>query len=616
MTDEMLIVFGVLAGAVWLFAWGRPRADIIAILVVLALMLTRVLTPQESLAGFGNPVVILIAAIFIVGQALVNTGVAHRLGEVVLKAGGRNETRLIVLIMLLAGGIGAFMSSSAIVAMFIPVVLMISNKTGLNRKGLLMPLSIATLTSGMMTLIASSPNMIIDQTLRARGLAPFGFFSWTPFGLAVLAAGILFMLAGRRLLSRQLADENAADTVAPTASDLAGSYGLVNRLHRLRVPADSPLIDRAVAQLQPLFDRLDVYLVGCEKHQRGTTQFLPALPEIVCEMNDSVFVIADNEQVQQLIKTQKLVELPRLDERQRSEALQVVGAAEIMLTPESTLIGKSLTELDFRSRYRVTVLAIRHRGEPLTTDFVGRALDFGDTLLLAGGWANIQRLGKVERENFVILTLPAEYDELRPARRQAPVAVGILVSMAVVMAFQLLPNSATALLAALAMVASGCVRLNDVYRIISWKTLVLIAGMLPLATALTKTGATALMANGLIAALGSLGPYAMLAALFLVTALVGLFISNSATAVLIAPVAIEAAQALHVSPHAFAMTVAISCCAAYVTPVSSPVNMLVAEPAGYSFQDFVKVGLPLLLLTMLVTVALVAAIYPLQGIQP
>ena len=214
-----------------------------------------------------------------------------------------------------------------------------------------------------------------------------------------------------------------------------------------------------------------------------------------------------------------------------------------------------------------------------------------------------------------MLTLPAEYAELRPARRRAPVAMAILVAMAVVMAFQLIPNSAAALLAALTMVASGCVRLEDVYRIISWKTLVLIAGMLPLATALTKTGATALMANGLITALGSLGPLAMLAALFLVTALVGLFISNSATAVLIAPVAIEAAQALHISPHAFAMTVAIACCAAYVTPVSSPVNMLVAEPAGYSFQDFAKVGIPLLLLTMLVTVALVAAIYPLQGIR-
>src|SRR5215471_500426 len=209
MTDQMLLVFGVLAGAVGLFAWGRPRADLVAILVVLALMVSRVLTPQEALAGFGDPVVLLIAAIFIVGEALVNTGVAHRLGDVVLKVGGGHETRLIVLIMLLVGGIGAFMSSSAIVAMFIPVVLAIANKTGLNRKRMLMPLSVAALISGMMTLIASSPNMIIENILRARGVTPLGFFSWTPFGVAVLTAGIAFMLLGRRLLSKRTADDDA-----------------------------------------------------------------------------------------------------------------------------------------------------------------------------------------------------------------------------------------------------------------------------------------------------------------------------------------------------------------------------------------------------------------------
>jgi di/tricarboxylate transporter len=221
MTEPMLIVFGILAGAVILFAWGRPRADIVAILVMLALMLSRVLTPQESLAGFGAPVVILIAAVFIVGKALVNTGVAHRLGEAVLKVGGNNETRLIALIMLLAGGIGAFMSSSAIVVMFIPVVLSIANKTGLNRKRMLMPLAVAATTSGMMTLIASTPNMIIDNILRAHGLAPLGFFSWTPFGLVVLAASIASMLTGRGLLSKQLTAEDAK-THASSAYDLIG----------------------------------------------------------------------------------------------------------------------------------------------------------------------------------------------------------------------------------------------------------------------------------------------------------------------------------------------------------------------------------------------------------
>jgi di/tricarboxylate transporter len=612
MTDQMLIVFGILAGAIALFAWGRARADIVAILVVLALMLSRVLTPQESLAGFGDPVVTLIAAIFIVGEGLVNTGVAHRLGEAVLKAGAGDEARLITLIMLLAAGIGAFMSSSAIVAMLIPVVLTIANRTGLNRKRMLMPLCVAALISGMMTLIASSPNMIIDNTLRGRGLAPLGFFSWTPFGAAVLVAGIAFMLWARHLLSTVMTSEEAGNA-SPSARDLFASYGLADQWHRLRLNADSPLINQSVAQMQHLYDRYGVNIFGFERQAHGKSQFLPALPETVFRPNDAIFVSVAKDEVQQFIESQRLVKLPQLDERQRGEAFQDVGVAEVMLAPDSKLIRKTLREIELRSRYRVTVLGVRHRGETETKNLGNQPLDFGDTLLVGGDWTDVGQLWD-DRENFVVLTLPAEYHERLPARKRAPLAVGILLSMIVVMAFELIPNSATALLAALAMVGSGCVKLEAIYRIISWKTLVLIAGMLPLATALTKTGATALMAKGLVVTLGSLGPLAMLAFVFLITALVGLFISNSATAVLIAPVAIEAAQTLKVSPQAFAMTVAIACCAAFVTPVSSPVNMLVMEPGGYAFGDYVKVGLPLLVLTMLVTVALVALIYPLTGL--
>ena len=208
-----------------------------------------------------------------------------------------------------------------------------------------------------------------------------------------------------------------------------------------------------------------------------------------------------------------------------------------------------------------------------------------------------------------MLTLPVEFDELMPARRRAPVAVGILVAMVMVMALELIPNATALLLAALALVGSGCVKLDAIYRIINWKTVIVVAGTLPLATALAKTGATAMMANGMVAVLGSVGPLAVLATVFLVTSLVGLFISNSATAVLMAPVAIDAARALHDSPQAFAMTVALGCCGAYVTPVSSAVNMLVMEPGGYTFGDYVKVGVPLLLLTMVVTVVLVSVIY-------
>jgi di/tricarboxylate transporter len=357
-----------------------------------------------------------------------------------------------------------------------------------------------------------------------------------------------------------------------------------------------------------LVDRFGIVPVGFEKHQHGRQQFLPAMPETVFEPDDAIFVVGPKEQAQEFIASQDLLVLPRLSERQRHEALQELGVAEIMLAPESQLIGQTLRELEFSSRFDLSVLAIRHRGQRLTTDLSDQRLDFGDTLLVAGGWAEIQRL-RDNRENFVVLTLPMEYDELMPARRRAPIAIGILVAMVVVMALEAIPNSAAVLIAALALIAGGCVRLDAIYRIIDWKIIVLVAGTLPLATALAKTGATAMMANGMVAVLGALGPVGVLAILFLVTALVGLFISNSATAVLMAPVAIDAAGALNASPQAFAMTVAIACSAAYVTPVSSALNILVMEPGGYTFGDYVKVGVPLLLLTMIITVALVSIIY-------
>lgn len=606
MAEPIFIVFIILGAAVVLFAWGRPRFDVVAILVVLALTLSGVLTVQEALAGFSDPVVMLIASVMIVGEGLVSTGVAYRLGEAVIRGGGRSEARLVTLVMLLAGSIGAFMSSFAIVAMFIPVVMSIANKIGLNPKRMLMPLSVAALVSGMMTLIASSPNLIIEDMLKSRGLSPLGFFSWTPFGVGVLAASIGFMLLfGRNMLSKRLTLQEVGPR-QPSFVDLVTSYGLADKWHRLQVLRDSPVIGQSVARMQ--LDRFGIVPVGFEKHQHGRQQFLPAMPEIVFEPDDALFLVVPEAQAQAFIASHKLVELPRLSEGQRHEALQELGVAEIMLAPESQLIGKQLRELEFSSRFDLNVLAIRHRGERLTTNLGDQPLDFGDTLLVAGGWTAIQRL-RGERENFVVLTLPMEYSELMPARRRAPVAIGILVSMVLVMALEAIPNSAAVLIAALALIAGGCVRLDAIYRIIDWKVVVLVAGTLPLATALTKTGATAMMANGMVAVLGGLGSVGILAALFLITALVGLFIANSATAVLMAPVAIDAAGALHVSPQAFAMTVAIACSAAYVTPVSSALNMLVMEPGDYTFADYLKVGVPLLLLTMVVTVLLVSIIY-------
>jgi di/tricarboxylate transporter len=607
MTPQGLFVIGVLAVAAVLFALNRPRVDIVAVMVVLALILGDVLPVRDALAGFADPVVILIAALFVIGEALVSTGVANRLGDLVLKFGGSDEVRLIALLMAVTAGIGAFMSSTAVVALFVPVAITLSERSGISRRQLLMPLSIAGLISGMMTLIATAPNLIVADALTDRGLDSLGFFSFAPFGVAALALGILHVLAiGRRQLAKgaMVAETRPGRTIV----DLAAAYGLRDRVARLSVLPGSPLHDHTVARMR-LREQFGIILVGVDKGRGSSHAFEPALPETVFRVGDTIFAAGDATAIATLCDAVKLRIEPPLSEEARRLAMQRIGVAEIMFAPDSRLSGRTIGELEFRSRYHVTVLAVRHGGENKSANLATTRLDFGDTFLVAGGWDDILRLGR-DRETFLLLTLPEEHKAVAPTQSRAPAAVGILVAMVVAMASGVVPTVAAALLAALAMLGFGCVKLNDVYRSIQWPTIVLLAGILPLATALTETGVSAVIADRLVATLAPLGVLGMLAILFIITAAVGLFISNTATAVLIAPIAIDAALAVGASPQAFAMTVAIACSAAFVTPVSSPVNMLVLEPGGYSFTDFVKVGLPLQMLIMIATVLLAAAIYP------
>jgi di/tricarboxylate transporter len=374
------------------------------------------------------------------------------------------------------------------------------------------------------------------------------------------------------------------------------------------VRPDSSLIDRSVARVQIGRD-FGLHLTGLGKGPAGHRHYLQAAPETVFEAGDTLLVVGDPDQARRLAMRHSLDVLAmRVEERRRQKFLQAVGFAEVMLAPDAKFIGKTLQEIQFRSRYNATVLAIRRRGKPIIEELAATPLDFGDALLVNAGWPDILKL-RNERENFLVLTIPEEFRDVAPARNRGPITLTIIGAMVAAMVFGLLPTVTAAMLAAVLLILGGCVELKSVYRVIDWKAVVLIAGILPLATALNKSGVSQLISVWLVLALDPLGALGMLAVVFLVTVVTGLFISNTATAVLIAPIAINAAQASGVSPQAFAMTVAIACSAAYVTPVSSPVNMLVREPGGYGFMDFVKVGLPLQLLTLVATVLLTWFIY-------
>ena len=608
MTPDTWFVFGVLAVAVALFASERLRPDVVALLVIVALVLGGILPVSEAVAGFGDSVVVLIAGLFVVGEGLVRTGVANRIGVWLTGVAGASETRLLVLLMLTVAGLGAFMSSTGVVAIFIPVALGVAGRLGIGPGRLMMPLAFAALLSGMLTLIATPPNLMVNDALRAAGLEPFGFLGITPIGLLALGLGIAYMWAvGARLLP---ANAPAAGTVGrrQTLQELGESYDLIDQLHRLRVEPGSPLADQTVAEAQ-LRSRYGVTLVGVERQRPFGDKVAPALAATELHPGSIFYLVGPADAVAAVAAAERSTRLP-VEDDQRQGLIKELGMAEVLLPPDSEVVGQTLRQAAFRSRHDLSVLGIRRRGRPLPGNLAEEKLASGDVLLVAGAWKRIGLLRNDPR-HFLVLDLPAEFGEVAPAHRRAPFALLVLLAMVVAMTFGLVPNVVAVLLAALAMGLFRCLRLEDAYRSINWPSLVVIAGMLPLARALEKTGGVTLIADGLVAGLGGFGPLALLAGIFLLAALVGLFLSNTATAVLMAPIAIAAAQQIGVSPYPFAMTVAVASSAAFATPVSSPVNTLVLAPGGYRFNDFVRVGLPLVLLVMVLTLLVVPLLLPL-----
>ncbi len=607
MNPEIFIVFATLLTAAVLFVTNIIRNDLVAILVMLTLMLSGVLTVDESLAGFSDQVVIIVASMFIIGEAIVYTGIARKVGEFIIRWGRASETRLMIMLMAAAGALGSFVSSTATTAIFIPVTMAVTEKTGLNPRRLLMPLSVGALISGMMTLIATTSNIVINNALRDKGIETFSFFSFTPFGVVIMAVAILFMVFfGRNILAKK--STTVRTRHGRTMMDMAREYGLEDQVSRLQIPAGSPLIDRAVARMQ-LIKNYGLKLVAIEQTEKGRRVIRRARPETIFNRGDILLLIGDPDNATELAADNNLHTLQVSEaEHNRKRLFQTVGMVEVMLTPDSRLIGHSLKELRFQSSFNCLVLAIRRKGEPITRKFEELPLQFGDVLLVTAGWGDIVKLGNY-RNKFLLLTMPTDYREVIPGQEQAPLVLIILAVMIVLMALKILPIVTVAILTALTLILTKCIRLNRVYRVINWQAVVLIAGILPIVTALNKTGAAHLVSEQLVQIMGPLGPIPILALLFIVTSVTGLFLSNTPTAVLISPIAIDIAITLGISPQAFAMTVAIACCAGFASPLSSPANMLIQEAGGYTFLDFVKVGIPLQLLALTVTVTMVWLIY-------
>lgn len=607
MNGELIWVLSLLAIAVVLFATGKVRMDAVALFVIVAFVLSGTLTLPEAFSGFSDPNVILIAALFIIGDGLVRTGVATVVGTWLVKMAGSSEIKMLVLLMITVAGLGAFMSSTGVVAIFIPVVLSVSMHMQTSPSRLMMPLSFAGLISGMMTLVATPPNLVVNSELLREGLHGFSFFSVTPLGVVVLALGIVYMLVMRFMLKGDAPGQQAGKR--RTFRDLIREYRLTGRARRLAIRPGSPMVGQRLDDLK-LRERYGANVIGVERWRRfrrvivnvnGVSEFR-ARDVLLIDMS------AAEVDLREFCAEQLLEPMVLRGEYFSDQALDV-GMAEISLIPESELIGKSVREIAFRTRYGLNVVGLKRDGVALEGSLADEPLLMGDIILVVGNWKLISQLGQKGRD-FVVLNMPVEVSEASPAHSQAPHAIFCLVLMVALMLTDEIPNPIAAIIACLLMGKFRCIDAESVYKAIHWPSIILIVGMMPFALALQKTGGVSLVVQGLMDIGGGYGPYMMLGCLFVLCAAIGLFISNTATAVLMAPIALAAAKSMGVSPYPFAMAVAMAASAAFMTPVSSPVNTLVLGPGNYSFSDFVKLGVPFTLIVMAVCIVMIPMLFP------
>ncbi len=609
MNGELIWVLSLLAIAVVLFATGKVRMDAIALMVIVAFVLSGTLTLNEAFSGFSDPNVILIAALFIIGDGLVRTGVATKMGAWLVSVAGNSETKMLIYLMLTVAGLGAFMSSTGVVAIFIPVVLSVSARMNTSPSRLMMPLSFAGLISGMMTLVATPPNLVVNSELLREGLHGFSFFSVTPIGLVVLILGIVYMLAVRFMLKTDNGDSARDGRKRSTFRDLIREYHLTGRARRLAIRPGSPMIGQRLDDLK-LRERYCANVIGVERWRRfrrvivnvnGVSEFR-ARDVLLIDMS------ASDVDLRQFCGEQMLEPMVLRGEYFADQALDV-GMAEVALIPDSEMIGKTVREIAFRTRFGLNIVGMKRDGKAMDGSVVDEPLQLGDILLVVGNWRQIALLAKRGRD-FVVLNMPVEVDEASPAHSQAPHAIFCLVLMVALMLTDEIPNPIAAIIACLLMGKFRCINAESAYKAIHWPSIILIVGMMPFALALQKTGGVDLVVKGLMDVAGGEGPYLMLGCLFVMCAAIGLFISNTATAVLMAPIALAAAKSMGVSPYPFAMVVAMAASAAFMTPVSSPVNTLVLGPGKYSFSDFVKIGVPFTILVMVVCVLLIPVLFP------
>ncbi|NCA68903.1 MAG: SLC13 family permease [Sphingobacteriia bacterium] len=611
MTADLILVLLLLGAAILMFAINKPQADAVAMLMMLALPFTGVISVQESLSGFSNPNIILIAAMFVIGDALARTGVARSIGDWLARHAGNSRWRLLVMLMLAVGLLGSTMSTTGVVAIFIPIVLRIASQQGLAPAQLMMPMAYAALISGMMTLVATSSNLVVNYELVRTGTDGFHFFSFTAFGTPILLVAILYMLLVQRWLRPQ-DDPSAQRRNRPKLLQWVEHYRLAEREYRVRVLPDSPLLGKTLRELD-LARRTGIRIILIERNVGRSRQLLRRRPKQMLMAGDILLIDVDLERTHldlaEMSRRYGVDILPQTGQYFVDKS-QAVGMLEVMIPESSRFIGMTVAEGEQITGHELTVVGMRRASTALEPHGLReQRIQVGDTVLLAGPWKTIRRL-RGESGDLILLNLPREFDEYLPAAKRAPHAVLTLLLVITLMATGVVHNVQAALIGCVLMVLLRCISLEKAYKSIQLKTLVLIVGMMPFALALERTGGVAMAADALIELVGDAGPHAVMALLFAITVVLGLFIVNTANALLLIPVGLAIAEAMGASPYPFAMIIALAASTGFMTPIS-PVNTMVATAGNYRFIDFIRIGLPLTVLTMAISVLMVPWLLPL-----
>ena len=619
MTTTLIILVITVA----LFIWGRVRADIVALTALAALLVLGILTPAEALAGFSSPIVIMMIGLFVVGGAIMQTGLAKLTGNKLMALSRGNETITFLLVMLVTSFIGAFVSNTGTVALMMPIIMSIAAGSGMQSSRFLMPLAFAGSLGGMLTLIGTPPNLVIDEVLTESGYQPLAFFSFFPVGIIVIAIGIIVLMPLSKIfLSKK--QNGKKKKQGKSLDDLVDEYQLLDNLHRYIVPSRRPsaaldengeqmdIVGKTLKDLS-IQKKYGVSIIEIRNEKKSRLGLVKDVSQNMAkssstiQVHDTLYIIGEEEKMKRFasdygLRKMKDVKIDFYD----------LGLTEIVVMPTSNFAGLRIGDANLRKRFGINVLGVKRGDEYITDNLIAAKLHVGDMLLVQGEWTNLAHLA-TDTSNWVVIDQPEKTADKVLLDYKAPVAAAIMLLMIAMMVFDFIPVApvTAVIIAGLLTVFAGCFRnVEAAYKTINWESIVLIAAMMPMSTALEKTGASALVSQGLVESLGSMGPTALLAGIYFTTSLMTMFISNTATAVLMAPIALVAAQQVGVSPYSFLFAVTLGASMCFASPFSTPPNALVMKVGGYTFMDYVKVGLPLQIIIGVVMTFVLPLLFP------